>query len=144
MRSHGLKHRTVVIAFALLVSCPTALRAQGLGNLVPNAAKQATAGLTGDQQSLANKALCAALAGQVSNPASASPSLLSSPSVMSVAASSFASSTKLPLPSATDLLKSYVAQHATEILGSCTVSNAMGGLTNEIPGANPMPQMPKY
>ncbi|HLH76557.1 MAG TPA: hypothetical protein VKV28_07105 [Candidatus Binataceae bacterium] len=63
---------------------------------------------------------------------------------MSVAASSFAGSTKLPLPGAIELLKGYVAEHATDILASCAVSNATGGLTNKIPGASEMPSMPKY
>jgi hypothetical protein len=112
------------------------LRAQGLQNLLPGGGHGVTSALTGDQQSLANKALCSALASQTSNPASANPSLLSSPSVMSIAASSFATSTKLPLSSATDLLKGYVAQHATDILASCAVSNATGGLSNKVPGVN--------
>jgi hypothetical protein len=142
MKSHRVKHSTVVVALVLLLCSPLRLRAQGLGNLVPKVG-QATSALTGDQQSLANKALCSALGSRVSNPASASPSLLSSPGVMSVAASSFAGSTKLPLPGATELLKGYVAEHATDILASCAVSNATGGLVNKIPGASDMPSMPK-
>lgn len=143
MRLRRLNRSALVVAFALLLSCPVRLFAQSLGNLAPNAGQQMSA-LTGNQQTLANKALCSALSSQVPNPASASPSLLSSPGVMSVAASSFAGSTKLPLPSATGLLKGYVAQHATDILASCAVSNATGGLTNKIPGANSMPSMPNY
>lgn len=129
--------------FATLLVCPLPLGAQGFRQLTPKAAQQVSGALTGTQQSLANKALCAALASQVSNPASASPSLLSSAGVMSVAAASFASSTKLPLPSATGLLKSYVAEHGAEIIASCAVSNATGGLTNKVPGAN-LPSIPKY
>ena len=143
MKSHRVKHSAVVVAFVLLLCSPLRLRAQGLGNMVPKVG-QATSALTGNQQSLANKALCSALGSQVANPASASPSLLSSPGVMSVAASSFAGGANLPLPSATALLKGYVAEHATDILASCAVSNATGGLTNKIPGANEMPSMPKY
>jgi hypothetical protein len=142
MRLNRAKFSAIVLAFAILLSVPFQLRAQGLQNLAPSAAQGLTSTLTPDQQSLANKALCSALASQTSNPASASPSLLSSPSVMGAAASSFAGSTSLPLPSATDLLKGYVAQHATDILASCAVSNATGGLTNKIPGASSLPSMP--
>jgi len=138
-----LKQFTVAAMLSLLFLCPPELRAQGLSSLMPNAAQQAPAALTGGQQSLANQALCAALGSQVPNPASADPSALSSPGVMSAAAASFAGSTQLPLPSATELLKGYVAQHATNILASCAVSNATSGLTSQLPGAASLPQLPK-
>jgi hypothetical protein len=35
-----------------------------------------------------------------------------------------------------------VAQHATDILASCTLSNATNGLTNKIPGAGQMASIP--
>jgi len=57
----------------------------------------------GEQQIAANSALCSAVGNQVSNPAAASPSLLSSPSIISAAAAMFASSVHPPLPSATSL-----------------------------------------
>jgi hypothetical protein len=58
---------------------------------------------------------------------------------MSTAASSFAGSTHLPLPSATELLKGYVAQHGTDILASCATS----GLTSKLPAAGSFPSIPK-
>lgn len=144
MDSYRIKLLLTIPLLTLCLVYPVTTRAQGLSNMLPNGASQAPTALTGDQQTLANKALCSALASQTSNPASASPSLLSSPSVMTAAASSFAGSTQLPLPSATSLLQGYVAQHATGILASCAVSNATGGLTNQIPGGGSMPSMPKY
>jgi hypothetical protein len=133
----------VAAVVAFVVAYPAGLRAQDMGSSMPQAAQQAAAALTSDQQSVANKALCAAIGSQVPNPADATPSLLSSPSVMSAAAATFASSTKLPLPSATGMLQDYVAQHATEILESCAASNATGGVTSKIPGASSIPSMPK-
>ena len=106
------------------------------------AAPQAAAALTGDQQTAANSALCSALASHVPNPASASPSALSDPSLISTAAASFAGSTSLPLPSATSMLQGYVAQHATDILASCAVTNATGSVTSKIPGASNLPSVP--
>ena len=128
----------IVAGLALLVACPAELRAQDAGSAMP----QAAAALTSDQQSAANSALCSALGSQVPNPAAAAPSDLSSPGVLSAAATTFAGSTQLPLPSATSMLQGYVAQHATDILASCAVSNAAGGLTSKIPGASGMPSMP--
>ena len=133
----------IVAALAFLVAYPEGLRAQDTGSSMPQAAQQAAAALTGDQQSAANSALCSALGSQVPNPAAAAPSVLGSPAVISAAASTFAGSTNLPLPSATSMLQGYVAQHATDILASCAVSNATGGLTSKIPGASSMPSMPK-
>jgi len=127
---------------ALLVSCSTKLRAQDTGLSIPGVPQQAAA-LTGDQQSAATKALCSAVGSHFPNPASAGPSALSDPAVMSTAASSFAGSTHLPLPGATELLKGYVAQHATDILASCATSNATGGLTPKLPGAGSFPSIPK-
>ncbi|HEY6418608.1 MAG TPA: hypothetical protein VIX59_06355 [Candidatus Binataceae bacterium] len=131
---------------AVLVTYPAGLRAQDTGSsMMPQAAQQAATALTGDQQTAANSALCSALGSQVPNPATAAPSVLSSPSVISTAAATFAGSTSLPLPSATSMLQGYVAQHATDILASCAVSNATSGLTSKIPAAMPsMPAMPNY
>ncbi len=131
----------VVAAFVLFASRPGELRAQG-GSSMMQSAEQAAAGLTGDQQSAANSALCSALGSVAPNPAAASPSLLSSPSVISAAAPTFAGATHLPLPSATSMLQGYVAQHAADIVASCAVSNATGGLTSKIPGASNLPSMP--
>ena len=151
--------RLVAIALlTLLLTYPLTARAQSFSNMLPNGASQVPSSLTGDQQSLANKALCSALSSQTPNLASASPSMLSNPTVMTAAASSFAGSTKLPLPSATSLLQGYVAQHATGIIASCAVSNATSGLTGQVPGSGSvpsgltsqlpgggnMPSMPKY
>lgn len=144
MDSYRLKLLLTIPLLTLFLVCPVTTRAQSLSNMLPNGASQAPSALTGDQQSLANKALCSALASQTPNPASASPSMLSSPGIISTAASSFAGSTKLPLPSATSLLQGYVAQHASGILASCAVSNATSGLTSQIPGGGTMPSMPKY
>ncbi|HEX4210333.1 MAG TPA: hypothetical protein VHY56_08070 [Candidatus Binataceae bacterium] len=144
MNFRNLKHLVVSAATTLLLVYPICLYAQGLSNLTPNGAGQASSTLTGNQQSLANKALCSALASQTPNPAAASPSALNNPTVMTAAASSFAGATQLPLPSATSLLQGYVAQHATGILASCAVSNATGGLTGQIPAGSTMPSMPKY
>jgi len=109
----------------------------------------AAAALTGDQQSAANSALCSAIGSHFPNPASAGPSALSDPGVMSAAASSFAGSTNLPLAGATDMLKGYVAQHATDILASCATTNATSAagnaassVTSKIPGAGSLPSVP--
>lgn len=131
-----------IVGAALLVSYPAELHAQDTGSSMPPAAAQAAGALTGDQQSAANKALCSAIGSQVPNPANAAPSDLSSPGVISAAASTFAGSTNLPLPSATSMLQGYVSQHATEILASCAVSNATGGVTSKIPGASSLPSVP--
>jgi len=99
--------------------------------------------LSSDQQSAANSALCSAIASKYPNPAAAGPSALSDPGVLSTAASSFAGSTNLPLPSATGMLKAYVMQHATDIIGSCAAGSATSGLTSQVPGASSLPSMPK-
>src|SRR5580658_3872703 len=131
------------IVVALLVAHPAKSRAQDTGSsMVPQAAQQAATALTGDQQTAANSALFSAIGSQVPNPAAASPSLLSSPSVLTAAATTFAGSTNLPLPSATSLLQGYVAQHATDILASCAASNATSGLAGKIPGASSLPSVP--
>lgn len=129
-------------AVALLLANPAGLRAQDTGTAMPQAAQQAARALTGDQQTAANSALCSAIGSQVPNPAAASPSDLSSTAVISAAASTFAGSTSLPLPSATSMLQGYVAQHATDILASCAASNAASGVTSKIPGASSLPSMP--
>ena len=134
--------RSVIIAtLTLLIACATELRAQ-ISNYLPSAPSQAAQALTGGQQSAANSALCSALASHFPNPTAAGPSALSDPTVMTTAASSFAGSTSLPLSSATDMLKGYVAQHATDILASCATSNAASGLTSKIPGAGSLPSVP--
>ncbi len=136
-------YAVVAAALTFLVVRPAGLHAQDMGSSMPQAAQQAAATLTGSQQSAANSALCSAIASQAPSPAAATPSLLSSPSVISAAASTFAGSTQLPLPSATSMLQGYVAQHATDILASCALSNATGGVTSQIPGASNMPSMPQ-
>ena len=118
-------------------------------NSAAAAPQQAAAALTGDQQSAANSALCSAIGSHFPNPASAGPSALSDPGVMSAAASSFAGTTNLPLAGATDMLKGYVAQHATDILASCATTNATSAagnaassVTSKIPGAGSLPSVP--
>ncbi len=143
MNSHWSKQSTILAALALLVAYPAGLPAQDTGSSMAQTAQQAAGTLTGDQQSAANSALCSAIGSQIPNPAAAAPSDLSSPAVISTAASTFAGSTNLPLPSATSMLQGYVAQHATDILASCAVSNATSGLTSKIPGASSMPSLPK-
>ena len=106
-------------------------------------AQEAATSLSSDQQSAAKSALCSAIASKFPNPAAAGPSALSDPGVLSTAASSFAGSTHLPLPSATDMIKSYAMQHATDILGSCATGSATSGVTSQIPGASGLPSIPK-
>jgi len=141
MNSHWSKQSAIIAMLALLVACPAGLRAQDTGSSMPEGAQQPAAALTGDQQSAANSALCSAVGSHFPNPASAGPSALSDPAVLSTAASTFAGSTHLPLPNATDMIKRYVAQHATDILASCAVSNATGGM--KVPGGGSLPSMPK-
>lgn len=140
MNTHLSKRSIIVAALALLVACATNLRAQ-ISSYMP-AAPQAAQALTGGQQSLANTALCSAVSSHIPNPASAGPSALSDPAVMTTAASSFAGSTNLPLSSATDMLKGYVAQHATDILASCATGGVTSGITSKIPGAGSLPSVP--
>jgi hypothetical protein len=156
--SHGFRRSALLaIVAAALAAYPAGLRAQDAGSATDagssmpqtdagsstaQTAQQAAGTLTGDQQSAANKALCSAIGSQVPNPAAAAPSDLSSSAVISAAASTFAGSTNLPLPSATSMLQGYVAQHATDILASCAVSNATSGVTSKIPGASSLPSMP--
>lgn len=131
------------MAIAFLLAHPAGLRAQDTGSSMAQTAQQAAGSLTGDQQSAANSALCSALGSSVPNPAAATSSDLSSSAVITAAASKFAGSTSLPLPSATTMLQGYVAQHATDILASCAVSNATGGVTSKIPGMGSAPSIPK-
>jgi hypothetical protein len=140
MSTHWTKRSVIVAALALLAACATELRAQ-ISSYMP-AVPSAAQALTGGQQSAANSALCSAIGSHFPNPATAGPSALSDPAVMSTAASSFAGSSNLPLSSATDMLKGYVAQHATDILASCATSNATSGLTSKIPGAGSLPSVP--
>jgi len=142
MSTQWLKRSVFVATLAILIACATESRAQ-LSSYIPAAPSQAAQALTGGQQTAANSALCSAIGSHIPNPASAGPSALSDPAVMSTAASSFAGSTKLPISSATDLLKGYVSQHATDILASCAASNATGGLTSKLPGAGSLTTIPK-
>jgi hypothetical protein len=141
MDSHLSKRMLILAILTLVMACPTGLHAQDAGSSIPGGMPQAAAGLTGDQQSAANSALCSALGSHFPNPASAGPSALSDPSVLSAAAPSFAGSTHLPLPDATTMLKGYVAQHATDILASCAVTGATGGA--QLPGGSGLPAIPK-
>ena len=140
MNTQWSKRSVIIATLAILVVCATESRAQ-ISSYMPSAPSQAQA-LTGGQQSAANSALCSAIGSHVPNPASAGPSALSDPAVMTTAASSFAGSTNLPLSSATTLLQGYVAQHATDILASCAVSNATSGAASKIPGASSLPSVP--
>ena len=81
-------------------------------------AQETTTTLSGAQQSAAKTALCSAIASKFPNPSAAGPSALSNPDVLSTAASLFAGSTHVPLPSATEMIKAYALQHASDILGS--------------------------
>jgi hypothetical protein len=143
MGTRSSKRLAIAAMLALLVSRATPLRAQNMGGAMPAVPAPAAAALTGDQQSAANSALCSAIGSHFPNPAAASPSALSDPSVLSTAASLFAGSTKLPLASATDMLKGYVSQHATDILASCATKNVTGGLPSKIPGSGSLPSIPK-
>ena len=105
--------------------------------------QQAESAMSGGQVSAAKSALCSAIASKFPNPAAAGPSALSDPSVLSTAASSFAGSTHMPLPSATDMIKNYATQHASDILGSCAASSATSGITSKIPGSGSLPTIPK-
>jgi hypothetical protein len=135
--NYWLWTRTSLFAMlAAILLYPMTLCAQGTEGSFSGAATA----LTGEQQSAANRALCSALASHVPNPTAASPTALSDPTVLSPAASMFAGNTHLPLPSATDLLKGYVSQHATDILASCAVNNATGG---QLPNGSSLPSMPK-
>ena len=144
MNTHLSKRITMVATLALLVSFSTTMRAQDSGSVsavAPQAGAAAQA-LTGDQQTAANSALCSAMGSHFPNPASAGPSALSDPAVLTTAASTFAGSTSLPLSSATDMLKGYVAQHATDILASCATGSVTSGVTSKIPGAGSLPSVP--
>jgi hypothetical protein len=106
-------------------------------------AQEAAPSLSSDQQAAANSALCSAIASKFPNPAAAGPSALSDPSVLSTAAASFARTTHLPLPSATDMLKAYAMQHAPDITGSCATGGATSGLTPQLPSGSGLPSIPK-
>src|SRR5882672_144481 len=105
--------------------------------------QQAESAMSGGQVSAAKSALCSAIASKFPNPAAAGPSALSDPSVLSTAASSFAGSTHMPLASATDMIKAYAMQHATDILGSCATGTGTSGVVPQIPGASGLPSIPK-
>jgi hypothetical protein len=132
MKFQSLKRWVAVVVVAFFVVGPLYLSAQ----------ESATA-LSGVQQSAAKSALCSAIASKFPNPAAAGPSALSDPGVLSTAASSFAGSMHLPLPNATDMIKAYAMQHATDILGSCATAGATSGMVPQIPGASGVPSIPK-
>jgi hypothetical protein len=94
MRFESLKPWVLAAVVAFLVVGPCDLSAQ-----------EAATALSSVQQSAAKSALCSAIASKFPNPAAAGPSALSDPGVLSTAASSFAGSTHLPLPTATDMIK---------------------------------------
>ena len=144
MNNQLRKQLAAVAVLALLVVGSANLCAQDTGSAVSGAAQQAAATLTGDQQSAAKGALCSAVQSHFPDPASASPSSLSDPSVMSTAASTFAGSTHLSLSSATEMLKGYVSQHASDIFASCAANSATGALPSKIPGASGLPSIPKW
>jgi len=132
MKFQSLKRWAPVAAVALFVGLRYA------------SAQEAAATLSGAQQSAAKSALCSAIASKFPNPATAGPSALSDPGVLAKAAASFAGSTQVPLPSATELIKTYAMQHAAEILGSCASGGANGGMVPQIPGAGAVPSIPTF
>jgi hypothetical protein len=132
MNFESLKRWVPAAVVAFLVVGPCDLSAQ-----------EATTALSSVQQSAAKSALCSAIASKFPTPAAAGPSALSDPGVLSTAASSFAGSTHLPLPSATDMIKAYAMQHAGDILGSCAKGSATSGMVPQIPGASGSPSIPK-
>jgi hypothetical protein len=101
----------------------------------PEGAQQAASSMTGEQQSVAKKAFCSALAGQYKNAATAGVSALTDPKVLLSAATNYSSAVHAPVSTATGLLKEYAQQHASDILSSCAVSNATGTATSLLPGA---------
>jgi|SRR6516162_5857006 hypothetical protein len=103
---------------------------------------QETTTLSGAQQSAAKTALCSAIASKFPNPSAAGPSALSNPDVLSTAASLFAGSTHVPLPSATEMIKAYALQHASDILGSCAAASATKGMIPQIAGSAGAPSIP--
>jgi hypothetical protein len=105
-------------------------------------AQETTTTLSGAQQSAARTALCSAISSKFPNPAAAGPSALNNPDVLSTAASLFAGSTHVPLSSATDMIKAYALQHASDILGSCATTSAAKGMIPQIPGAAGAPSIP--
>jgi len=131
MKFRSLKRWVLVAVIALFVVATRELSAQ-----------EAATALSGAQQSAAKSALCSAIASKFPNPAAAGPSALSDPGVLSTAASSFAGSTHLPLPSATDMIKAYAMQHAADILGSCATGGAASGMVPQVPGASGVPSIP--
>src|ERR1700730_7392272 len=133
MKFQALKRWALAVGVAFLFVGPCDLLAQ-----------EAAVPLSSDQQAAANSALCSAIASKFPNPAAAGPSALSDPGVLSTAASSFAGSSHLPLPSATDMIKAYAMQHATYILGSCATGSATSGMVPQIPGVSGfLPSIPK-
>ena len=144
MSSQWPTQLAVLATLMLVATFSTELRAQDASSVsaVPAQAGAAAQALTGDQQTAANSALCSAMGSHFPNPASAGPSALSDPAVLTTAASTFAGSTSLPLSSATDMLKGYVAQHATDILASCATGSVTSGITSKIPGAGSLPSVP--
>jgi hypothetical protein len=141
MSTQWPKKLAVLATLVLVATFSTEMRAQDASTIAA-APQQAAQALTGDQQTAANTALCSAMGSHFPNPASAGPSALSDPAVLTTAASSFAGSTNLPLSSATDMLKGYVSQHATDILASCATGSVTSGITSKIPSAGSLPSVP--
>jgi hypothetical protein len=107
----------------------TSARASSLSE----SAQQAPSSLTSDQQSTAKKVLCNALAGHYKNAASAGVSGLTDPQVLLTGATNYSSAMHVPFSSATELLKGFATQHASEILTSCAVTTATQGVPSTIP-----------
>ena len=101
----------------------------------PQGTQQAASSMTGEQQSAAKKAFCSALAGQYKNAATTGASALADPKVLLTAATNYSSAMRVPVSSATSLLKGFAQQHAGDILSSCAVTNASGAASSALPGA---------
>jgi hypothetical protein len=116
-------------------------------------AEQAASSMTGEQRSVATKALCSAIAGNYKDAATAGASALTDPKVLLTAATNYSSVMHVSVSSATSLLKGFAIQHASDILTSCAASNVtngvtsalpgVGGITSGTPGTGGMPEMPK-
>ena len=99
----------------------------------PQRAQQAASSMTEEQQSVAKKAFCSALAGQYNDAASAGASALASPKVFLTAAKNYSSAMHVPVSNARILLKEFATKHASDILSSCAVSNPAGAASSALP-----------
>lgn len=142
MRSSRPKGSAVLVGVAFLIAFPAVSEAQ-LPSSLSGAAQSAVGELTGTQQSAATKALCAAIAGNYSDAASAGASALKDPKVIATAAQTFAGGMNISVASAAPMLEGFAAHHATDILTSCAASKAAGAVGSAIPGAGSLPSMPK-